>query len=114
MDRKKIEEDFKFLEEDEAVLAVLLFGSQVTGETHERSDIDICIVDLTEEGEVLGIEILNASQNLPFTKQELKNIQELQLNVEERNNTKTISIQINYSTGNKGKISFGYPETIKT
>lgn len=44
MDRKKIEEDFKFLEEDEAVLAVLLFGSQVTGETHERSDIDICIV----------------------------------------------------------------------
>jgi len=44
MDREKLDTDFEFLEKDSDVLAVLLFGSQVTGDTHERSDIDICIV----------------------------------------------------------------------
>jgi len=44
MDRKKVEEDFSFLKNDDDVLAVLLFGSQVTGDTNERSDIDICVV----------------------------------------------------------------------
>ncbi|PSG98520.1 MAG: DNA polymerase subunit beta [Nanohaloarchaea archaeon SW_7_43_1] len=44
MDRKQVEKDLKFLKNDKKVLAVLLFGSQVTGKTHERSDTDICIV----------------------------------------------------------------------
>jgi len=43
MDRKQVKKDFNFLDDDR-VLAVLLFGSQVTDNTHERSDIDICIV----------------------------------------------------------------------
>ncbi|MFB6265482.1 MAG: nucleotidyltransferase domain-containing protein [Candidatus Nanohaloarchaea archaeon] len=44
MDREQVREDFQFLEEDDRVLAVLVFGSQVAGKAHERSDIDICIV----------------------------------------------------------------------
>lgn len=41
---EKIEEDFEFLKEDERILAVLIFGSRVGGETHGKSDTDICIV----------------------------------------------------------------------
>ncbi|MFB6115998.1 MAG: nucleotidyltransferase domain-containing protein [Candidatus Nanosalina sp.] len=44
MDHGQIEEDFSFLKDDDGVLAVLLYGSQVTGGSHERSDVDICIV----------------------------------------------------------------------
>jgi len=44
MDREQVAEDFAFLQEDDRVLAVLVFGSQVTGRAHDRSDIDICIV----------------------------------------------------------------------
>lgn len=53
MDREQIEEDFGFLREDESVLAVLLFGSQATGEAHERSDIDICVVAPDSEPETI-------------------------------------------------------------
>ncbi len=44
MDQQQIEDDLAFLKEDGRALAVLLFGSHVTGRAHERSDIDICIV----------------------------------------------------------------------
>lgn len=44
MDEGKIKEDFSFLKEDVNILAVLVFGSQVTGQKHERSDTDICVV----------------------------------------------------------------------
>jgi len=44
MDIDQVEADFRSLQEDERVLAVLVFGSQVTGQAHERSDIDICVV----------------------------------------------------------------------
>ena len=36
--------DFAFLEYDENILAVLLFGSGARGELNERSDRDFCIV----------------------------------------------------------------------
>ena len=41
---KKIREDFKFTEMNPEILGVLLYGSQVTGNTTHRSDVDICIV----------------------------------------------------------------------
>ncbi|MDY6789009.1 MAG: nucleotidyltransferase domain-containing protein [Candidatus Nanohaloarchaea archaeon] len=44
MDKEQLKQDFLFLKEDSRVLAVLLFGSHVKGNTHSRSDIDICIV----------------------------------------------------------------------
>lgn len=44
MDIEQLREDYEPLKEDDRVLAVLVFGSQVTGDAHERSDIDICIV----------------------------------------------------------------------
>ncbi|MCK4734830.1 MAG: nucleotidyltransferase domain-containing protein, partial [Methanophagales archaeon] len=36
--------DFAFLEKDESVLAVLLFGSGAKGELNNRSDRDFCVV----------------------------------------------------------------------
>lgn len=40
----EIKKDFQFLERDERVLAVLLFGSRVKGKHYPESDFDICIV----------------------------------------------------------------------
>ncbi len=45
---ERIQADFSFLQ-DHDVLAVLVFGSQVTGDTHACSDIDICIVAPDED-----------------------------------------------------------------
>jgi len=94
---------------------ILVADKQREPEDYESSiPVGDYIIDINEDNEVLGIEILNASQNLPFTKEELRNIKQLKLKVEERNKAKTISLNIQYSTGNKGKISFGYPEPAKT
>lgn len=40
----EIRKDFQFLERDEKILAVLLFGSRVKGRHYPGSDFDICIV----------------------------------------------------------------------
>ncbi len=42
--RGKVREDLRFLFDNSLVLGVLLYGSVVTGESNERSDIDICVV----------------------------------------------------------------------
>lgn len=57
MDRKAVEKDFSFLREKEGVLAVLLFGSHVTGRDHEKSDLDICIVAPGEDPWDLWLEV---------------------------------------------------------
>lgn len=44
MDRKQMKKDFEFLREDERVLGVLVFGSQIAERDHEMSDTDVCIV----------------------------------------------------------------------
>ena len=41
---EKVKCDFAFLKERKDVLGVLVFGSLASGEFHDRSDIDICIV----------------------------------------------------------------------
>jgi len=41
---EKIKRDFGFLTDRRDVLAVLLYGSQASGESTPRSDVDICIV----------------------------------------------------------------------
>ena len=42
--RGKVREDLRFLFDNKSVLGVLLYGSVVTGESNERSDIDVCVV----------------------------------------------------------------------
>jgi len=42
--RGKVREDLRFLFDNSLVLGVLVYGSVVTGESNERSDIDICVV----------------------------------------------------------------------
>ncbi|MEM2133926.1 MAG: nucleotidyltransferase domain-containing protein [Candidatus Jordarchaeaceae archaeon] len=41
---EKIKRDFGFLTDRRDVLAVLLYGSQASGESTPRSDVDICVV----------------------------------------------------------------------
>lgn len=41
---EKVKRDFVFLTERRDVLAVLLYGSQASGESTPRSDVDICVV----------------------------------------------------------------------
>jgi len=43
-ERLRIGADFAFLEEDERVIAVLLFGSSAKKQADGRSDLDLCIV----------------------------------------------------------------------
>lgn len=39
----RIKKDFQFLERDEGIMVVLLFGSAAKKESHSGSDFDICI-----------------------------------------------------------------------
>ncbi|MGQ9722954.1 MAG: nucleotidyltransferase domain-containing protein [Candidatus Jordarchaeum sp.] len=41
---EKVKRDFGFLTDRRDVLAVLLYGSQASGESTPRSDVDICVV----------------------------------------------------------------------
>lgn len=41
---KQVEDDFKFILNDPAIFALILFGSHAVGAQTPRSDIDICIV----------------------------------------------------------------------
>ncbi|MFB6208764.1 MAG: DUF2283 domain-containing protein [Candidatus Nanohaloarchaea archaeon] len=65
------------------------------------------IVDIDNEGNFLGLELLNASQNLPFNKEELEKIEKVELSLKERGDARTIGVDIEYS-GSKGKFSLGY------
>jgi len=77
-------------------------------EDYDRSrPIGEYVIDLNSKDEVIGLEVLNASQNLPFTKSELENIEDVSLDSMERGEGTTISVNVTYS-GNKGKFSLGY------
>lgn len=69
------------------------------------------VVDVDEVGRFLGLEVLNASQNLPFTIEELESIESVELEVKDRSGAETVSVDMRYS-GNKGKFSLGY-ESVK-
>lgn len=54
MDREKfslIKSDLLKVYEQFPILAILLFGSQTSGNTHKKSDIDICVV-LKPQGDI--------------------------------------------------------------
>lgn len=51
---EKYRVDFEFLEEDEDILAILLFGSGVSDRLHPENDLDFCVVapKIRERGEM--------------------------------------------------------------
>ena len=57
MDEEEYKIDFGFLEKDENVLAVLLFGSGVKGQLNSRSDRDFCVVapEIRDIGEMRSL-----------------------------------------------------------
>lgn len=65
------------------------------------------VVDVDDDGEFLGLEVLNASQNLPFTVEELKSIEDAELEVKTKHGAVTVSVNLKYP-GNTGKFSLGY------
>lgn len=46
---EQIRNDFKFVLDNPRILGVLLFGSYLTGDNSNRSDIDICVVSDNEK-----------------------------------------------------------------
>ena len=69
------------------------------------------IVDLDQDGEFIGLELLNASKNLPFSKEELENIKDVKLDLKESDKATTIGLDLKYSDS-RGKLSFGYGKAI--
>lgn len=88
------------------ILTVDLEGREPE-EYEESLPIGDYIVDLDSEGNFLGLELLNASQNLPFTQEELQSIDEIDLELKERGEATTVAVDIEYSDS-RGKFSFGY------
>jgi predicted nucleotidyltransferase len=41
---KQIKDDFQFAMENQAILGIILYGSHARDDSHERSDVDVCIV----------------------------------------------------------------------
>ncbi|PSH01282.1 MAG: hypothetical protein BRC26_03895 [Nanohaloarchaea archaeon QH_8_44_6] len=69
-------------------------------------------VDLDEAGSILGIEILNATRNLPYTSKELQSIENADLKQVRRSGARTVIVEIEYSS-NKGAFSLGYQDSIE-
>ncbi len=71
IDKKKkeeIREDFKFLEKDKRVLSILIFGSRAKRYTHERSDVDVCIVAPNQDTEGIQNILMKVFRNLDTEK----------------------------------------------
>lgn len=64
---KDIQKDFQFLKDDERILAVLLFGSRASEDSHQRSDTDVCIVAPEQEPKDILMKIF---RNLDVHKKE--------------------------------------------
>lgn len=66
------------------------------------------VVDFSEDGEVLGVEIIDATEALPLSKDELKNISEVNCFTERNEEFLKISVEI-YIDGSKNIVSSNFP-----
>lgn len=79
---------FEYHEEDD--IAVFEHGDY---DSYERSiDVANFVVDLSEDGEFLGLEVIGASERLPLTKEELSEVEDVEVMVEEEGDAMMVSI----------------------
>jgi uncharacterized protein YuzE len=82
--------EFEYHEEDD--VAVFQYRSY---DDYDRSvDIANFVIDLDEENNFLGLEVIGASERLPLTKEELGNAEEVEIDVREDENGVMVSILI--------------------
>jgi len=74
--------NFEYHRKDD--IAVFEAGSY---DNYERSvDVANFIVDLSEDGGFLGLEVIGASETLPLTKEQLSEVEEVEITVQEDEN----------------------------
>lgn len=79
---------FEYHEEDD--VAVFEYGNY---DHYERSvDIANFVVDLSDAGEFLGLEIIGATERLPLNKKELSEIEEVEIMVKEDGDSMMVTI----------------------
>ena len=66
------------------------------------------MVDLSKSEEFLGLEVIGASERLPLTKKQLSQIEEVQINIQEDEGSKMITIVMKQG---KEKTSLNLPVT---
>lgn len=79
---------FEYHEKDD--IAVFEYGDY---DSYERSvDVANFVVDLSESGEFLGLEVIGASERLPLTGEELSEVEDVEVMVEEEGDAMMVSI----------------------
>lgn len=95
---------FEYHEKDD--IAVFEHGDY---DSYERSiDVANFVVDLNEEGEFLGLEVIGASERIPLTKKQLSNVEDVKINVQEDGENKMITITMKQG---REKTSLSLPVT---
>lgn len=77
----------------------------------ESKELGGYIIDLNNESELLGVEILDTSQKTPLTKKELEKIEDAELELEKEEKYLKVNITV-YLEGNKNIISSQYPREV--
>ncbi|MDY6788683.1 MAG: hypothetical protein SVV03_01840 [Candidatus Nanohaloarchaea archaeon] len=81
-------------------------------EDYERSVfVGDYIIDLDSDGGFLGLELLNATQNLPYTKEELEEADKADIKLKERSGAETVTVNFK-CPGTKGSFSVGYRQEV--
>jgi len=80
--------NFEYHEKDD--IAVFEYGDY---EEYERSvDIANFVVDLSETGEFIGLEVIGASKKLPLTREELSEIEDVEIMIQEDEDATMVTI----------------------
>jgi len=66
------------------------------------------VIDFDESGDVLGVEIIDASEALPIEKDELNEISQVKCSVERNEEYLKVSVEI-YIDGSKNVVSSNFP-----
>jgi len=76
----------------------------------ETLELDGFVLDLDRQLEFLGLEIIDVSQKIPLSKDELKDIQDVEVKFEKKEDYVRVSVIFALETG-KSVISSQYPRT---
>jgi uncharacterized protein YuzE len=81
---------FEYHKKDD--IAVFEYGDY---DAYERSiDVANFVVDINSEGDFLGLEVIGASERLPLTKEELSNIEDIEIVVKDDEESMMVTITL--------------------
>lgn len=95
---------FEYYREDD--IAVFQYGDY---DQYERSiDVANFVVDFSESGEFLGLEVIGASEKLPLSQEQLSEVEEVEIMIQEDGDSMMVTIIL--EQGNE-KTSLNLPVT---